>query len=297
MKSTRPGLFEYHLDAAARYLVNGSRLEGYRSIVGAGTANIWNAHYFRNNSKLKSGDLVLMDFAQDYHYYTSDITRLWPVNGKFSPVQRELPGFVPEYRDAVISKVGPGVTVAKIREEASVAMDPVFRRWKFSKPPDEKASHVLSASPCMMTGFRRPLQPGHVFSIDPQLRVPDENLYIRHEEVLVVSATGCENFTGFLASKIDCPVRSRRAPAPNRPDPQGQSGHPGPLVSPAPIEPCVLRVPQLRPASQRTLTGCPPASLLRCAASMKAIVSSVSAFETGATPVSKNFTICFSSST
>jgi Xaa-Pro aminopeptidase len=78
MKSTRPGLFEYHLDAAARYeyRVNGSRLEGYRSIVGAGTANIRNAHYFRNNSKLKSGDLVLMDFAQEYHYYTSDITRM-----------------------------------------------------------------------------------------------------------------------------------------------------------------------------------------------------------------------------
>jgi Xaa-Pro aminopeptidase len=68
MKSTKPGVFEYQLDAAARYvfLVNGARLEGYRSIVGAGTANIWNMHYYRNTGELKAGELVLMDYAPDY---------------------------------------------------------------------------------------------------------------------------------------------------------------------------------------------------------------------------------------
>ncbi len=202
------------------------------------------------------------------------------------------------------------MTAVKIREETAAAREPVFRRWKFSKASYEKAAHVrvetggaVLSHPVGLAVHddraynRRPLQPGHVFSIDPQPRVPDENLYIRYEDVVVVNSTGCENFTGVLASKIDRPVRSRRAPAPSRPDPQGLSGHPGPLVSPAPGELCVLRVPQLRPASQRTLTGCPPACLLRCAASMKAIVSSVSAFETGGSPVSKNFTICFSSRT
>src|SRR5262249_15529396 len=95
MKSTRPGVYEYQLDAAARYvyLVNGARLEGYRSIVGAGTANIWNMHYFRNTDQLKDGDLVLMDYAPDYGYYVSDVARMWPVNGKFSPWQRELVQF------------------------------------------------------------------------------------------------------------------------------------------------------------------------------------------------------------
>lgn len=217
MKGTRPGLREYHLDAAARYvfLANGARLEGYRSITAAGTANIWNPHYFRNNSVLDGGDLVLMDFAPDYHYYTSDVTRMWPVNGKFSDVQKELLGFVLEYRDAVIKVIRPGATVNQLREEAAVAMEPVFKRWKFSKPKYEKAARVM-----VETGggvfshpvglavhddgpyHRGPLQPGHVFSIDPQLRVNDENLYIRYEDVVVVTEKGVENFTDFLPSKL-----------------------------------------------------------------------------------------------
>src|ERR1051326_5284474 len=70
MKSTRPGAFEYQLDAVARYvfLVNGARLEGYRSITASGIDNIWNMHYYRNMDRLKSGDLVLMDFAPEYRY-------------------------------------------------------------------------------------------------------------------------------------------------------------------------------------------------------------------------------------
>ena len=96
MRSTEPGVIEYQLDAAARYvfLVNDARLEGYRSITAAGTENIYNMHYFRNTATLKDGDLVLMDYAPDYRYYVSDIGRMWPVNGKYSAWQRELLQFV-----------------------------------------------------------------------------------------------------------------------------------------------------------------------------------------------------------
>jgi len=218
MRSTRPGIFEYELDAVARYvfLVNGAKLEGYRSIIAAGTANIWNMHYYRNNSELRSGDLVLLDYAPDYRYYVSDVTRMWPVNGKFGPWQRELVGFVLEYRNAVMARIRPGVTAAQIREEAKAAMEPVFARWKFSKPIYEQAARRL-----VETGggvfshpvglavhddgeyIRKPLQPGHVFSIDPQLRVPEENLYIRYEDVVVVTENGVENFTDFLPSELD----------------------------------------------------------------------------------------------
>src|SRR5262245_13353598 len=84
MRSTEPGVTEYQLDAAARYvfLLNDARLEGYRSITASGTENISNMHYFRNTSTLKDGDLVLMDYAPDYRYYNSDLGREWPDNGK-----------------------------------------------------------------------------------------------------------------------------------------------------------------------------------------------------------------------
>ena len=92
MASTHPGVYEYELDAAARYvyLVNGARLEGYRSIIGAGTQNIANMHYYRNMARADAGQMILMDYAPEYHYYTSDIGRMWPVDGKFQPAQRVI---------------------------------------------------------------------------------------------------------------------------------------------------------------------------------------------------------------
>jgi Xaa-Pro aminopeptidase len=218
MRSTRSGLYEYYLDAAARYvfLVNGARLDAYRSITAAGTDNIWNMHYYRNLAELRDGDLVLMDYAPDYHYYVSDIGRMWPVNGKYSAAQREIVGFVLEYDKAVMSRVRPGVTADQIMEEARKAMESVFTRWKFSKPIYEKAarrlvetgggvfSHTVGMAVHDDGAYRNgPLKPGQVFSIDPQLRVPEENLYIRYEDTIAVTESGYENFTAFLPSELD----------------------------------------------------------------------------------------------
>jgi Xaa-Pro aminopeptidase len=217
MKSTKVGGYEYQLDAAARYvfLVNGARLEGYRSIVAAGTKNIWAMHYYKNTGELKDGDLVLMDYAPDYRYYVSDVARMWPVNGTFSAQQRELVQFVLEYRNAVLKRIRPGVEVREIMAEAKKAMEPVFQKTKFSKPAYEKAARALVdrgggvfSHPVGMAVHDDgpynlgPLRPGHVFSIDPQLRVPEEKLYIRYEDVVVVTDTGVENFTEFLPSEL-----------------------------------------------------------------------------------------------
>jgi Xaa-Pro aminopeptidase len=218
MRSTEPGVTEYQLDAAARYvfLVNDARLEGYRSITASGTENINNMHYFRNTSTLKDGDLVLMDFAPDYRYYTSDIGRVWPVNGKYAAWQRELLQFVLEYRNAVMTRIRPGVTSRQIMDEAKTAMEPVFARTKFSKPVYEKAcrnlvetgggvfSHTVGMAVHDVGRYAgEPLKPGQVFSVDPQLRVPEESLYLRYEDTVVVTDNGVENFTDFLPSELN----------------------------------------------------------------------------------------------
>lgn len=218
IRSTKPGLYEYQLEAAARYifLVNGSRLDGYRSITAAGTDNIYNAHYYRNNSMLRDGDLVLMDYAPDYGYYTSDIARMFPVNGKFSPLQREILGFVLAYRNEIMKRLRPGVTPREIMDKAAVAMEDVFKKTKFSKPIYETAARTLVergggvfSHPVGMAvhddGSYRGgvLKPGHVFSVDPQLWVREENLYYRYEDVIVITETGYENFTHFLPSELD----------------------------------------------------------------------------------------------
>lgn len=218
IKNTKPGRYEYQLDAIARFvfLAHGARLEGYRSITASGTPNIWNGHYYRNLDQLKAGDLVLMDFAPEYGYYTSDVARMWPVSGKFSPTQRELLQVVLEYRNAVLKRIRPGVTAKDIQNEAAVAMEAVFKKTKFSKPIYEQAarkmvetgggvfSHPVGMAVHDDGGYKNGvLKPGHVFSIDPQLWVPEETLYIRYEDVVVITETGVENFTHLLPTELD----------------------------------------------------------------------------------------------
>jgi Xaa-Pro aminopeptidase len=217
IRSTEPGVTEYQLDAAARYvfLLHGARLEAYRSITAAGVENINNMHYFRNGATLEAGNLVLMDYAPDYRYYVSDIGRMWPVAGKYAPWQREILQFVLDYRNAVLARIRPGVTAKQIQTEAAQAMEAVFARTKFSKPIYEAAAHrlvetgggVFSHTVGMAVhdvgSYRGPLKPGQVFSVDPQLRVPEENLYFRYEDTVVVTETGVESFTAFLPSELD----------------------------------------------------------------------------------------------
>ena len=201
MKATEPGVYEYHLDAAARYvfLANGARLDGYRSITAAGMANIVNGHYFRNTSELKAGDLVLMDYAPDFRYYTSDVGRMWPVNGTFTPEQRALLGIILEYRNAIISRIRPGVSSQQVMEEATRgdgagvrALDVLQARARAGRARHgaHRRRRVLASGRLAVHdvgGRPNPLRAGQVFSIDPQLWMKDAGgqnlLYMRYEDV------------------------------------------------------------------------------------------------------------------
>jgi Xaa-Pro aminopeptidase len=216
MRSTAPGVYEYQLDAAAKYVfhLNGSRGDGYASIIGGGT-NAYYGHYFRKTDVLKDGDLVLMDYAPDYRYYTSDVTRIWPVNGKFSKAQTELYNYIVAYRDALFKYIKPGVTSNDVLDGAAADMKQYLVGKQFSNPAHLKAvqegllfrghfQHPVGMAVHDVGRVGRvPLQPGMVFTIDPMIWIPEERLYIRIEDVAVVTADGVENLSAFVPSKIE----------------------------------------------------------------------------------------------
>lgn len=216
IRSTEPGLFEYQLDAAARYvfLVNGARGEGYRSITATGT-NAFFGHYNRNDAVLEAGDLILMDYAPDFRYYTSDVARMWPVDGRFTGGQRELYGWILAYYKALLQRIRPGVSADQIMDEVAEEMGRMFEKTTFSKAAYEEAcrgtmtfrghlSHPVGMAVHDVGSYRsRPLVPGTVFSIDPMLWVPEERLYVRLEDVGVVTEDGFENFSGFAPTEIE----------------------------------------------------------------------------------------------
>ena len=216
MRSTRAGLHEFHLGAAAEYLfsVNGARGGGYRPII-AGGANIWNAHYYRNNCALRDGDLVLMDYAPDFGYYTSDIGRMWPVNGRYSPVQRELYGFMVAYHKTLLRYLRPGVTPETVLGEAAAAMRPMVESTEWSQPTFRRAAERTLEFPGHLSHpvgmavhdvgryFGKPMEPGLVFALDPQLWVPEEQLYVRVEDTVAITETGVEVLTSAAPLELD----------------------------------------------------------------------------------------------
>lgn len=216
MRSTQPGVMEYELDAAARYVfqTHGARSEGYHSITAGGT-NAWFGHYSRNSSVLNDGDLVLMDYAPDVRYYTSDVTRMWPVNGKYSPEQRQLCEFILAYRNALLKRIRPGITADAVLEGAADEMRGYLSKATFTNAVHRKAaegaltfrghlSHPVGMAVHDVGNYRSgPLEVGQVFSVDPMLWVPEDSLYVRMEDVVVVTKEGVENFTKFLPSSPD----------------------------------------------------------------------------------------------
>ena len=216
MRSTYPGVYEYQLDAAAKYMfyLHGARGDAYPSIIGGGT-NAYMGHYFHKTDALKDGDLVLMDYAPDYKYYSSDVTRIWPVNGKFSAEQKELYNFIVAYRDALFRYIKPGVTTDEILDNAAKDMQQYLVGKTFVKPEHLKAvqdglkfrghfQHPVGMAVHDVGNVRGvQLKPGMVFTIDPMIWIHPERLYIRIEDVALVTADGVENLSGFVPSKLE----------------------------------------------------------------------------------------------
>lgn len=215
MRSTKSGIYEYQLDAAAKYVFyqHGSQGDGYPAIIGGGT-NAFMGHYFRKTDILNDGDLVLMDYAPDYHNYTSDVTRIWPVNGTFNKEQTALYEFIVAYRDALFRYVKPGVTSNDVLDKAAADMEKYLVGKTFSNPAHLKAvqngvkfrghfQHPVGMAVHDVGRVHRvPLEPGMVFTIDPMIWIPEEQLYIRIEDVAVVTETGVENLSAFVPSSI-----------------------------------------------------------------------------------------------
>ena len=216
MRITRPGMYERELAAVANcvYRAHGATGEGYSSIVASGR-NMQFGHYSRNNAVMKDGDIVLMDAAPDYNNYTSDIGRTFPVNGTYAPWQRELYGFIVQYHKTLLALLRPGVTSDDVLKAAAKKMAKVLQKTKFSKPIYKAAaqrmlefkghlSHPVGLAVHDCGSYReRPFEPGVVLSVDPMTWVPEEELYIRCEDTVVITKKGIENFTAAAPLELD----------------------------------------------------------------------------------------------
>ena len=222
MRSTEPGLMEYEIDGLARFIYyrNGAQGEAYYSLVASGP-NAWWAHYHAGQRRMLDGDLVLLDFGPDVGYYSADVTRQWPVNGEFNEWQRELYGFYLGFYKAILYNIRPG-DVQAIKRDAVREMEALLSTWEFTKPhyraaaeqfverykqsadrPGGSLGHGVGMAVHDVGNSDGVLTSGMVFTIEPQFRVPEEQIYIRLEDMILVTEDGVEILSDFVPMDMD----------------------------------------------------------------------------------------------
>jgi Xaa-Pro aminopeptidase len=134
MRSAEPGMYEYEIEAIGDYIFKKNNAMGpaYFGLVAAGKNAAW-PHYHAAQAQMKAGDLVLFDYAPDFHYYTSDVTRMFPASGKFTPEQRELYGIYVKLYQAIMTSIRPGPT-AEILKDVVTKMDAAMASHQFANP-------------------------------------------------------------------------------------------------------------------------------------------------------------------
>jgi Xaa-Pro aminopeptidase len=204
MKGTRPGMYEYELEAAATYVYvkRGARGVAFTPIVASGPNTI-TLHYSANNRQMMDGDVVYMDYGADYEYYTSDITRTWPVNGRFTPEQEKMYRCILEARDAIIAAMKPGVTIAQLKDVA----DEVYKKHGFGKEflaVGRYIGHTVGIAVHDVDPDRsRPLVAGVVYNVEPLLELPEKKIHMRLEDTVLVTPTGAVNMTAGVPAGLD----------------------------------------------------------------------------------------------
>ena len=206
------GLFEYQVSATMTniYFEAGCERSSYPPIVGSGP-NSTILHYNKNDRRMDSGEVLLMDVAGECSMYASDITRTIPVNGKFSPRQREIYEIVLGAQRAAIAAVKPGMRLAKEVENSlhKIAFDYINTHGKNLKgePLGKYFTHGLGHhvgldvhDPGLPV---QPLEAGNVITIEPGIYIPEEGIGVRIEDVLLVTPTGSKVLTASLPSDPD----------------------------------------------------------------------------------------------
>lgn len=230
MERCRPGMFEYQLEGEIlhEFTRHGARFPSYNTIVGGGE-NGCILHYTENESELRDGDLVLIDAGCEYKGYAGDITRTFPVNGKFTPAQRAIYDIVLDSLETALTLFRPGTTIQEVTGEVVRIMVTGLVNLEILKGDVEQLiaenahraffmhglSHWLGLD-VHDVGFYGPdrsrvLEPGMVLTVEPGLYIATDadvpaqyrGIGIRIEDDIVITETGNENLTATVVKKAD----------------------------------------------------------------------------------------------
>jgi Xaa-Pro aminopeptidase len=221
-KRIKPGLTEYQIAAAmsAVYFDAGCQRHAYAPIVGSGP-NAAILHYSKNARRIDSGELVLMDVGPECSMYAADITRTVPANGKFSPRQRELYDVVLGAQKAALAALKPGMMLGSrfsrtgIQKVAADYIDSHGRDRNgnsLGKYFTHGVGHHVGLDVHDAFDPAAPLEPGMVVTLEPGIYIPEEQIGIRIEDVVLITESGAKVLSERLpreASEVEKAMAAR----------------------------------------------------------------------------------------
>lgn len=201
---------EYYLEA---YFDKTIKQEGANDFafetIAAGGKNACVLHYRANDSELKDGDLVLFDLGAEYNYYKSDITRTFPLNGKFTEKQKKVYEIVLEGQKVVQKYAKPGISTAQLNQKLIAYFIPQLKKLGLIKRDEEYikyyfhgCSHHIGLDTHDAQVMNAPLKAGCVISNEPGLYIPEWNIGIRIEDDLLITNNGCEVLSAAIIRDI-----------------------------------------------------------------------------------------------
>lgn len=203
----KPGVWEYEIEAELlhEFIRNRSKGFAYTPIIASG-ANANVLHYVENNQQCKAGDLILMDVAAEYANYRSDLTRTFPVSGRFTPRQAAVYNAVLRVKDAATNMLVPGTLWAEYHKEVGEIMtkellglgllDRADVQNQDPKQPAYKkyfmhgTSHHIGLDTHDYGALKTPMKAGMVFTVEPGIYIPAEGMGIRLEDDVIVQESG-----------------------------------------------------------------------------------------------------------
>lgn len=211
MKNSKAGMKEYELEAYFDFELksNGVTDHAFHTIAACGK-NATVLHYNENNSELEDGKLVLFDLGAQYKYYNADISRTFPVNGKFTERQKQVYNVVLRAEEAVTAIARPGImfsvlneTAKKVLSEGCIELGLIKDDSELSKYYFHGVSHYLGLDTHDVGSRDMELKPGMVLTNEPGLYIEEENMGIRIEDDILITEDGCENLSKQIIKTVE----------------------------------------------------------------------------------------------
>jgi Xaa-Pro aminopeptidase len=211
MQQAQAGMMEYELEAILYYELqkNGVQRWGFAPIIASGI-NAATLHYKQNNCQIQENEVVLLDVGASYLNYSADLTRCFPISGKFSPRQRQVYAEVLAIQQEIILMMKPGVGLTELNEKTNELMQQALIRLGLIEDPKDfrryymhSIGHHIGLDTHDLGARDSILEVGSVITIEPGIYIPEENLGIRIEDDILITETGYRNLSQNIPKEIE----------------------------------------------------------------------------------------------